>query len=1366
MSSSLPFSSVTTAGGLLPADILLRVATDPTLNGCKPADYGIPGKRRTVEEEAERHWDYLKGLWADLRDELGEDSNDPKGYTRTDWIEPLFEALGFGRLQAPSGGGITSDDGEGTFQVTYLHGPVPIHLGPWDKEIDKRNGSDFAPHSVLQETLNRTEACLWGVVTNGRRLRILRDSTAIAGASYIEFDLEAIFDGELVSDFILLYRLLHVSRFMPRPEDAAPSTCWLESWRTTAISDGIRAVKHLRDSVKTALEELGTGFLQHPHNQAFRASMEATRTKSLHNALLRLGYRLLFLFVAEDRDALHAADADPEAVERYRRYFSTARLRTYARTRRGDTYHDLWEQLRLVFDALGTETGQPRLALPGLGGLFDRDETDAVLGGLKLDNAHLLRAIRALAVIDDKSSGQRRVVDYKHLGAEELGSVYESLLELKPQHNPGDHSYQLIDVVGNDRKTSGSYYTPANLIEKLLDTTLDPVLDDAEKRGHQAAAANNQIDSATAVERALLDITVCDPACGSGHFLVASARRIAKRLAAVREGTPEPTPAALQTALRDVIGHSVYGVDLNPMAVELAKVALWMESLEPGKALGFLDSHIKVGNTLLGTYPALMAQGIPKDAFKPITGDDKDYAKVLNARHNKEVKNSGTMAQEQMYGFSAISDIISNRSLAIGYDRIQRLDDNNVAQVRAQKAAYEELLGSSDYQDAKALADVWTAAFFWPKSAENVQGSEPTDGIYRDLQKFGFVNETNQETRRVASGIARENRFFHWHLEFPHVFRVEEDSTKNDMATGWSGGFSAVVGNPPWERIKLQEKEFFAGRNEKIASASTAAIRKKKIAELAEHEETRPLFEEWEAALRRSEGSNRFTHTSGRFPLTGVGDVNTYSIFTETDRTVTSTSGRTGVIVPTGIATDDTTKAFFRDLVEQSSLAVLYDFENRNKVFEGVDSRMKFCILSMAGRSVATDAVRFAFFLLDPSDIDDADRTFELAPDEILLLNPNTGTCPVFRSRRDAEITLDIYRQVPILVKEGDPSGNPWRVSFMRMFDMSNDSDLFHTREELERDGWTLHGNVFTKGKDRMLPLYEAKMLHHFDHRWATYVSDDETRDVTTEEKQDPNFTALPRYWVGERFSIEKTVRGKKEVKVEGVKPRLESQNWEKGWMLGWRRIARSTDERTFISGFIPSSAIPDSTFLMLSSEIDFKYVPAIMNSFVNDFVARQKLGGTNVNFFTTEQISILPPSHIQPHTEFLASRLVELSYTGTELKSVGREFNSDGEPFIWNDDRRKIIRCELDALMFHLYGRSRDEVDYIMETFPIVREKDIKSHGSYRTKELVLKYYDRMAEAGIGPDNPIQDGVNFTSDLTPPPGHGPRHGDGPQTTS
>jgi N-6 DNA Methylase len=1323
------FTAVKTVGALLPADLLSKLLTGTDIPGLAPVDYHLAAGE-TVREAANRSWTYLAGVWRSYRDLLAQlpEADRATTLTRERWLLILARELGFGRLPTTGAGGITADGK--AFPISHIWEQVPVHLLGWRIELDTRTrgvaGAAEAPQSLVQECLNRSDAHLWAILSNGQLLRVLRDSTSLVGSAYVEFDLEAIFDGELFVDFMLLYLLCHQSRFEILTSEGGPADCWLERWRTLAIETGTRALNLLRDGVAEAIQILGSGFLGHPANTSLRDHLANgdLQLSDYHHSLMRLVYRLLFLFVAEDRGALLDPDADKQPQQRYFDYFSTARLRRVAARRRGGRHGDLWRGLTLVIDGLGREDGRPELALPALGGLFEPSPLD-VLQPLELSNEALLGAIRCLSTVRDRSGGPSRAVDYRNLGAEELGSVYESLLEEISRRDPSANTFTLQRSAGNERKTTGSYYTPTSLIESLLDTALDPLLDDATKTDNP--------------QEALLELTVCDPACGSGHFLVAAARRIAKRLATIQTGDPEPAPTAVTSALRQVVSRCVYGVDVNPMAAELAKVSLWIETIQAGQPLSFLDAQIKVGNSLLGVIPALLANGLPDTAFKPIEGDDKKWAAAL-ARRNKAEREAAN--QEELFADTGLR--ISNARLARATQAIVETPQVSLADVHTTARRYRELEASPDLQRAREVADAWCAAFVWHKT-----DTAPPGVTQRLLEQLDHGDDPAlAETRDEVARLAGQYRFFHWHLEFPHVFPVPAaPGLDTNPATGWDGGFSCILGNPPWDQIQFDPREFFAATRPDIAELANMTARNRAI-KMLEAEEPY-LYERYLVAMRLVDGIKHFVHDSGRYPLTSYGRLNSYSLFAENKRTLIHAKGRVGTILPTGISTDSFNQYFFRDLVEHGALASLYDFENSKPIFDGVHRSFKFCLLTLAGRATSEPAADFAFFTRDAADLTKPDARFSLTPDEISLLNPNTRTCPVFRSRRDAEIALGIYRRVPILLREGDPDGNPWGLTFMLMFMMNTDSHLFRTREQLETDGWTLHGNTFTRHGHRMLPLYQGMMTSFYDHRAADVVrSATATRRqnqpfyLSISDRQDPFRSSLPAYWVDEKDM------------PKGLPP----------WLIGFSDITSPTNERTFVPVVLPQAAVGNTFPLMLAQERDVALagLVAACSSFVVDYCARQKIGGTHVNFFYVAQFPIISPSTYREHApwqreaelrDWVADRVDELVYTAWDMQPFALGIGDDGPPFIWDEERRTLLRAELDAAYFHLYGIERDDVKYILDTFPIVRRKDEAAFGEYRTKRQILEIYDAMAKA-------IDTGTPYQAVLDPPPGFGARHPD------
>jgi hypothetical protein len=1303
-------ATVRTVGGLLPPDLLARVAAGTDLGGLGTADYHLE-RGDSPREAANRAWAVSLAAWRAFRRSLDAlpDSDRATTLTRDRWLSILFRELAFDETALTPAGGLQAD--ERSFPVSHLDGIIPLHWLGWRvDDLDDRSpgvagAAGLAPHAMVQDLLNRSDAYPWAFVSNGRILRLLHNSSTFVGPSYVEFDLEAMFDGEVFSDFVVLYLTCHRSRFQPiDPTTGAED--WLERWRRDAVETGIRAEAQLRIGVKDAMESLGSGFLRHPGNEDLRRRVASGELpiQDLHHALLRVVYRLVFCFVAEDRGLLLRPEATPVARARFQEFFSTRRLRHVARRRHGSRHTDLWQTVSLLFDLLGRPQACSQLGIDGIGGLFEPTATD-VVSDCQLTNEALLTAVRCLSIVTPPK-GPRRIVDYRNLGSEELGSVYESLLELVPRHDAETQTFALDDLKGNLRKTSGTYYTPTVLIDALLNSALDPLLDAADNNRHP--------------ETALLAITVCDPACGSGHFLVAAGKRIAARLARHRSDGNEPSLVQGQTALRDVVRHCLYGVDVDPMAIELTKINLWLEAVEPGRPLTFLDAHLKVGNALLGTTPALLAEGIPDDAFAAITGDDKKHASALRTRNRRSREGQGSL-------FAPTTWLTERAGV------LDALPAESLADVQVAARRQRELDDEPELQRAKLLADAWCAAFVAVKQP----GRPEITNEVLDRWQSGDLPDVDA-IRVEVERLARQYRFLHWHLEFPQIFSVP-DTELEDGVAGWSGGFTCVVGNPPWDHVELKEQEFFASLDPDIAEASGAA-RKSLIKALPE---TNPvLWQRFDAARRQADGERHFLGSSTRFPLCGRGRINTYAVFAETDRLLIEPHGRVGAVLPTGIATDATTQYFFADLMQGHSLVSLYDFENARPLFEGVHRSFKFSLVTMSGPADPIDSSDFAFFCHHPDHLSLPDVRFTLTPAEIALLNPNTGTCPIPRSRRDAEITLGIYRRVPILVHEHDPDGNPWDVSFMQgLFNMTSASHLFRTRAQLEGDDWHLEGNTFSRGNERMLPLYEAKMIHHYDHRWATYV-DDAIRDTTLAEHQDPLMTALPRYWAPD----------------EDVDKRLAGHETS-DWLSGFRNVCRSTDERTMVIGSIGRVAVGHSLPLLFGGP-SIRPLVTMLSSLASDYVIRQKVGGINMTFNYVRQFPLLPPSSFQDQClwkagstldRWLDHRSIELSYTAWDMEPFARERGDVGNPFRWDVERRAQLRAELDGAFFHLYGLDRSDTDYILGTFPILNRQDLAKHGEERTRRLVLAAYDGISSA-------IASGDPFVSPLHPAPGDGPRH--------
>ncbi|MHC5853953.1 Eco57I restriction-modification methylase domain-containing protein [Nostoc sp.] len=1054
-------------GNLLAPDMTAQML-EGSIKGQSPEDFGF-NKTDKLADEIATAWGDAKAYWAAFQRALArlDENNSATTITRELWTVPLLQSLGYEPVYTA-----TAEVVEGqTYAISHRAEPgenkPPIHIIGCRLEIDKRPPSGtprLSAHALVQEYLNKTEH-LWAIATNGYRWRLLRDSSLMTRLTYIEFDLEQILSGENFAEFGLFYRLFHRSRLPEGMDDA--DKCLLEYYHQEAIQQGGRVREKLRDGVEKALVQLGNGFIQHPQNEGLRQKLgiipnyEAEVTNyEFYRQLLRLIYRLLFLMVAESRNLLLIGD-DLEKSRIFREYYSIERLRELAERPhwRREGFQDLWQGLWVTFLLFDENWRGEVLGLSPLNGDLFGSKTLPALDNCAIDNYDLLLAIRQLSLYLDKA--QLRRVNYEFLDVEELGSVYESLLDFYPQIVQKQSKYEFALVVGSDRKTTGSYYTPPQLVQQLIKTALEPVI---KEKLHSTQQKLGNSENNQELEKALLSLKVCDPACGSGHFLLAAARRIGKELAKVRTGEAEPGIEPLKLAIRDVIQNCIYGVDLNPLAVDLCKVALWIEGF-PGKLpLSFLDHRIKCGNSLVGVLDIkCLSKGIPDEAYKPVTGDDKTLATQLKKRNKKERENKNQLSIYEKLATDNIDYAEMWRQLGV-------IPETTPQEVRSKQNKYKENLQEPSWWLKYSVCNLWTAAFFIPLTEHDLQLLPTTEALNRlereKVEKI-YKSDDSYELRitdyelnnivNVANKLAEKKHFFHWCIEFPDIFPENQEK--------W--GFDCVLGNPPWERIKLQEKEFFASQSAEIANAVNKAAREKLIKELPK--KNPELAQAFEDAKHDAEAQGKFIRESERFPLTAVGDINTYAVFAETTRKLISPDGRLGIIVPTGIATDDTTKKYFGDLIKSQSLASLTGFENEAFIFASVHHSFKFCTLTVTGKNVKVKEADFTFFCRYFADINNQVRHFNLSTEEIALINPNTLTCPIFRTSNDAEITKKIYRLVPV-IENDKTSINPWSISFMRMFDMANDSSLF--KNDIASN---------------LLPLYEAKLFHQFDHLYSTY---------------------------------------------------------------------------------------------------------------------------------------------------------------------------------------------------------------------------------------------------------------------------------------
>ncbi|HQU93724.1 MAG TPA: N-6 DNA methylase, partial [Pyrinomonadaceae bacterium] len=757
------FPSIRIEGAILSPDILERLEDGST--GQKAADFGL-GKGDKVKDEIARAWADAQDYWRIFSRKLETAKDNATTETRQNWIIPLLGLLKYDIEFQKSGTEIHGKNYAISHRVTN-RGNTPLHIVGYndDAGLDRKSPtSRMSAHALVQQYLNLADE-LYGVVTNGRVIRLLRDSSRLIKQSYVEFDLDRIFNDGLFADFAIMFRLLHSTR-LPHSNDTAAESL-LEKYHQDSLDSGARIRDGLSRAVEKAILDFGNGFLADPENTRLREAVAEGRlsAEAYYRNLLRLIYRLLFLMVIEERDLVFTAEVPKDKRRIYQDFYSVQRLRKLSEKRylADKRHHDLWMALVSTFrlfeaDGVGEKLGIKPLA----GDLFSSRAIEEIFDA-RLGNDVLLGALRSLGLYEHPDSKQLIRVNYAALNVEEFGSVYEGLLEYEPVFDISGTTPRFAFKAGDERSRTGSHYTPDELVQPLIKHSLDYLIEDRVK-------AENP-------EAALLDLRVADIACGSGHILLAAARRIATELATVRTGEEQPSPTAYRQALRDVIRNCVYGVDVNPLAVELCKVALWLEAHNPGEPLNFLDHHIKCGNAIVGfVSKEEVDRGVPEEAFAKMPGDDRDFIKAIRKKNKDErrekAQRSLNFTEERRGQMAAI----------LGrWREITAMPERNPTEIDAKKAAFEKFSNSGAAWELEKIASIPIAQFFIPKTPEN-SNKLITDREFREY--WTGERHPNGQAYAEANVVADRQKFFHWFLEFPGVME--------------RGGFDCILGNPPY----------------------------------------------------------------------------------------------------------------------------------------------------------------------------------------------------------------------------------------------------------------------------------------------------------------------------------------------------------------------------------------------------------------------------------------------------------------------------------------------------------------------------------------------------------------------------------------
>ena len=1199
------------------------------------------------------------------------------------------------------------------------------------------------PHGQMLRYLSTAEIesesrVRWGILTSGGVWRLYDYRARPRATGYFEADLGQMLDSGDEDSLRLVYLLFRRSSFTPQQGAAI-------SFLEAALAEGRSYEEQVtKDISGMVFERVFPSLVQ------ALADSAGEELPEVRQAALIFLYRLLFVLYAEDRGLLPVNDPRYEDYglrKPVRQEIARRMDRGAAFSERASSYYDHLTTLCRLIDRGDASIGLP----PYNGGLF-APEAAPLLENIRLPDTVVAPIVYDLSHAETAEG--RRLVNYRDMSVQQLGSIYERLLEREPVRD--DTGRIAVRLNPYARKDSGSFYTPQELVDLIVDRTLKPLAEERltafEKRADSLRGDRRpKVDREAELRelypaQAVLDLKVLDPAMGSGHFLVTAVDFLSDYIADLIEYVPAvpewldgpyESPlvgriAAIRSDIlrragesdwvmdeaqltdqaiirRMVLKRCIYGVDKNPLTVELAKVSLWLHSFTVGAPLSFLDHHLRCGDSLVGM-------------------------RVSDA--TKELARLGGM-----YSGSAIQ---AAESATKGMQRIEEMSDADVAEVRESALLFEgveettaELSGVLD-----TLCGVrWLASAMKKRERDSFEGPLAGTLAFREEMAYNLIAdgpdtvEDGDAIRKRsfwppfaslwsdARSIAHRERFLHWEVAFPGVWRGWQDDPPQ-------GGFDVVIGNPPWDRIEQQEVEWFAMRDDEVALSGTGATRKALIARrLGQGDE---LAFEYEQMRNRAAAMRALVRSSGDFPLLSGGRINLYSLFVERAMSLIKPDGFVGLLTPSGIYADKTAAKFFKSVSTNGRVSGLFDFENRRPgtglppFFPDVDSRFKFCALVFGGEERRFDETACAFFLHDIRTIADPDRCFPLAPDDFARVNPNTGTAPVFRTRRDAAITRRIYERHPVLVSRSTGEEcRVWPVRFKQgLFNMTSDSHLFRTATQLESGGfYPVQGNRWKKGQELYLPLYQGRMIWHFDHRANSVRVNPESmhnpylsEPVSEAQHADPDFRPQTQYWVPAD-------------NVEAALPR------SRGYTLGFRDIARPTDVRTMIASIVPWAGYGNKVPLLIAHDASaVTLLTANLNSMCLDFVARSKVQGTAMNWYIAEQLPVIAPDDYDRRfggttaRDLVRDHVLRLTYTAHDMEPFARDLEYDGPPFIWDEEERRHLRARLDALYFHLYGLDREDAAYVLNTFPIVQRQDVGKFGSYRTRDLVLAYMSALA--------------------------------------
>ena len=1264
------------------------------------------------------------------------------------------------------------------------------------------SASSDSPESQLYgylDSASRTNKEIdWGILTNGRFWRLYWRSSETASDDYLEIDLFAALgivkaggaqgslfnpDSDLTkADYVLdIFSLF----FSPYAFRSSPDDLVREEEKDVQIFLHT-AQKKSNEWRLDITEKLSKDILDKTYPELIEIMGKAAKSqkiegRDLQEAALTFLFRMLFLLYAEDRNLLPVHDLKygdyslynirskidkslivvdralsgiDESLPEYEEIFAKEREKAFQDTY-DDSSYSYWKHFTNLCVLIDTGTNknvkkssEKELKIPPYnGGLFEGSRA-WLLNKIKLSDCDFAKILDGIARADINTPLFGKAwIHFYDLKVRQLGTIYEQLSQYEVRQPyeaiTGDRSIGNWEARPNPnlRKTGGVYYTPDDLVRLILDRTLTPLAEECEKKEDPAAA--------------LLDLKIVDPAMGSGHFLVGAVDWLAKRVErAIRKSVEDENPSSVLKKIntfrnrieenaeeggwkvdgnknlsdsnlirRMVLKRCIHGVDKSYYAVEIAKLSLWLHSFTVGAPLSYLDHHIQHGDSLFGEF--------------------------LNPMSKQLYQNVGAMT---FPNFDSVLKDASDRM-----EKIEKIADIDPKGVKTSKEEFEKLQKETEgYRATFAFLHAlrWVYPEFWgvkKKGKNKTQSDKELIGKIDDwIRSHEGVLPARLDEENLSEDLKNalpqiyelinEEHFFAWELAFPHIWQdVTSDEPK--------GGFDAVISNPPWERVKLQNREWFEIRDEEIAKASNRSVRDKMIAGLKRQGD--PLYGEYEKFVKKHEDTARVARDGGYYPLLSRGDINYYALFVERAQSLIQSNGLVGMVTPSGLAADQTCANFFKLVSTNGRVACLFDFENRRAFFPDVHRQFRFLISVIGGDERKFRKTDCAFFLRSVLEIEGGTdkktartykaRGFSLTAKDFSLVNPNTGTAPLFKNKQDADLVLAVYRRLPALHNH-TKKNLTWPVRCSTMFHMTSASHLFRTEKELTEQGFkrVANKNILHYEKKDYVPLYQGRMVYQFDHRFSTVKINTEnlynpyvTEVTTAQEHADPKFLPEPHNWIPQEEFAKK------------VKTDMQ-------YFLAFRNITNATNERTMISAIAPRVGFGNSASVLLpldGEEAKYKECLPILcanfNSLALDYIARCKLQGTNMNWYLVEQLPVIPPETLNETKigGLTAHDLVwrdsfRLTYTAHDLDSFGRDQGWNRGPFIWNPEERIQLRARLDALFFILYGfTNKNDIQHILDSFAVIGKRNAEQRSAHkRMSTLIFEYLDKFQNGNPNP--------------------------------